>query len=107
MCTYTHRPTHVIRTLIIFSPEEYLRPLQVRGKTVLVHWWYYPDSYDSVVPIGEVGGAIPEPTPPSPSQWWVSSRWLEDTDTFNEWMDEEDYELTAVVRREGVLPIWL
>lgn len=60
-----------------------------------------------MVPIGEVGGAIPEPTPPSPSQWWVSSRWLEDTDTFNEWMDEEDYELTAVVRREGVLPIWL
>ena len=65
--------------------------------SVLVHWWFYPDSYDSVVPYVEVGGAAPETTP-SPSQWWVSSRWLEDTDSFNEWMNEEDYELMAVVR---------
>lgn len=27
------------------SDEEYVRPLQVRGKTVLVHWWYYPDRW--------------------------------------------------------------
>ena len=78
-----------------------MRPLQVRGKSVLVHWWFYPDSYDSVVPHAEVGGATPETTPSPPSQWWVSSRWLEDTDSFNEWMNEEDYELMAVVRKRA------
>ena len=98
--------THTLWSLLLVSPsllsipEEYVRPLQVRGKSVLVHWWFYPDSYDSVVPHAEVGGAAPEATPSPPSQWWVSSRWLEDTDSFNEWMNEEDYELIPVVRKE-------
>lgn len=82
-------------------PEEYLRPLQVRSKTVLVHWWYYPDSYDSVVSLSEVGGVTPETPPPKPKQWWVSARWLMDMDKFNEWMNEEDYELIVVVSGDG------
>lgn len=28
------------------NDEEYVRPLLVRGKTVLVHWWYYPDRWE-------------------------------------------------------------
>ena len=55
-------------------------------------------SYDSVVPLSDVVGVTPEPAPPLPKQWWVSSRWLTDSDQFNEWMCEEDYELTIVVR---------
>ena len=27
------------------NDEEYVRPLLVRGKNVLVHWWYYPDRW--------------------------------------------------------------
>lgn len=54
-------------------------------------------SYDTVIPLSEVSGASPEPTPPTPKQWWVSSRWLTDSDQFNEWMNEEDYELIIVV----------
>ena len=69
-------------------------------------WWsYYFDvffhhfSYDSMIPSSDLGGVTPEPTPPPPKQWWVSSRWLTDSDQFNEWMTEEDYELIVVVRK--------
>jgi hypothetical protein len=58
-------------------------------------------SYDSMIPASDLGGVTPEPTPPSPKQWWVSSRWLTDSDQFNEWMTEEDYELIIVVRRNN------
>ena len=40
-----------------------------------------------------------EATPTRPKQWWVSASWLQDTDRFNEWMNEEDYELVAVGSR--------
>ena len=59
-------------------------------------------SYDSVVPLSDVGGVSPEAAPARLKQWWVSSRWLTDSGRFNEWMCEEDYELTIVVS-EGAL----
>ena len=48
-----------------------MSPLATKGKLVLVHWIYYPDSYDSWVPASEVGVA-PEPAPEPPKQWLVS-----------------------------------
>ena len=33
---------------------DYLRTLERRGKNALVHWWYYPDSYDTWLPTSEV-----------------------------------------------------
>lgn len=48
--------------------------------------------------MSEVGGANPEAPPIRPKQWLVSSRWLLDTEQFNEWTTEEDYELVSVVR---------
>lgn len=54
-------------------------------------------SYDSLVPLSDLGGLMPEPSPVVPKQWLVSSRWLTDTDHFNEWMTEEDYQLIIVV----------
>lgn len=93
------------------------RPLQCRGKTLLIHWCYYPDryllscdlctlscdwlffSYDSYVSLSDVGlvtvPEIDEYTPPQ-QQWYVSQHWLEDSDIFNEWMNEEDYEMKMV-----------
>jgi len=47
-------------------------PLAQKGKHMLVHWVYYPDSYDCWVPASEVGGA-PEPTAELPKKWMVSS----------------------------------
>ena len=57
-----------------------------------------------MIPASDLGGVTPEPTPPPPKQWWVSSRWLTDSDQFNEWMTEEDYELIIVVRTTLQLP---
>lgn len=50
-----------------------------------------------MVPASEVGGLVPESPPGIPKQCLVSSRWLTDTDHFNEWMNEEDYQLIIVV----------
>lgn len=41
-----------------------------------------------------------ETAPVIPKQCLVSSRWLVDTDHFNEWMNEEDYQLIIVVGRK-------
>jgi SWI/SNF related-matrix-associated actin-dependent regulator of chromatin subfamily C len=38
---------------------DYLRTLEVKGKQALVHWWYYPDSYDTWLPASEVEGEAP------------------------------------------------
>lgn len=58
-------------------------------------------SYDNVVPSSELGGVSVEAPRAKSKQWWVSSRWLTDSDLYNEWMNEEDYELLLVVRRRG------
>lgn len=61
-----------------------------------------PHSYDGVVSASEVGGLTPSPAPPTSRPWRVSSRWLDDSDAFNEWADEEDYEMLDVVRSVDV-----
>lgn len=58
-------------------------------------------SYDNVVPSSELGGVSVEAPRAKSKQWWVSSRWLTDSDLYNEWMNEEDYELLLVVRGRG------
>lgn len=41
------------------DPElDYLRTLEKKGKNALVHWWYYPDSYDTWLPATEVEVSI-------------------------------------------------
>jgi SWI/SNF related-matrix-associated actin-dependent regulator of chromatin subfamily C len=86
--------THIIHSPPPPIPEEdWLRPLLKQSNTVLVHWWYYPDSYDTWVPSNEVDEE-PEPPPTQRKQWEVNARWLLDLDVFNEWMNEEDYEIS-------------
>ncbi|PFX30455.1 SWI/SNF complex subunit SMARCC2 [Stylophora pistillata] len=75
-----------------FPEEEWLRPLLRQDKQVLVHWWYYPDSYDTWVPSSDIEDE-PQPEPQHQGPWQVNARWLTDLDVFNEWMNEEDYEL--------------
>ena len=85
----------------------------------MVHWCYYPDrlllviimthsltpfiiSYNSVIPIGELGmgmGMGPEVIEiEPPKQWHLGPQWLDDSDLFNEWMNEEDYEIKQVMK---------
>ncbi|XP_071751630.2 SWI/SNF complex subunit SMARCC1 [Centroberyx gerrardi] len=72
--------------------EEWLRPVMRKDKQVLVHWGLYPDSYDTWVSAGEVDGDVEEP-PSAERPWKVHAKWVLDTDAFNEWMNEEDYEV--------------
>ncbi|KAL1920036.1 uncharacterized protein VTP21DRAFT_1182 [Calcarisporiella thermophila] len=74
------------------NDEEWLRTLEKKDGKVLVHWWYYPDSYDEWLP--ESGSfADPEPPPDHQGAWYVGLRWVRDSYRFNEWMNEEDYEV--------------
>ncbi|XP_069568036.1 SWI/SNF complex subunit SMARCC1 isoform X3 [Brachyistius frenatus] len=72
--------------------DEWLRPVMRKDKQVLVHWGLYPDSYDTWVSASEVDGDLEDP-PSSDRPWKVHTKWVVDTDSFNEWMNEEDYEV--------------
>uniref|UniRef100_A0A8C7CBZ3 SWI/SNF related BAF chromatin remodeling complex subunit C1 n=1 Tax=Neovison vison TaxID=452646 RepID=A0A8C7CBZ3_NEOVI len=72
--------------------EEWLRPVMRKDKQVLVHWGFYPDSYDTWVHSNDVDAEIEDPPIPE-KPWKVHAKWILDTDVFNEWMNEEDYEV--------------
>ncbi|XP_069501944.1 SWI/SNF complex subunit SMARCC1 isoform X2 [Ambystoma mexicanum] len=72
--------------------DEWLRPVLKRDKQVLVHWGFSPDSYDTWVPSSDIDAELEEPPPPE-KPWKVHAKWILDTDVFNEWMNEEDYEV--------------
>ncbi|XP_062842110.1 SWI/SNF complex subunit SMARCC1 isoform X2 [Trichomycterus rosablanca] len=72
--------------------EEWFRPVMRKDKQVLVHWGSYPDSYDTWVSTSDVDGEIEDP-PSSEKPCRVHAKWVLDTDAFNEWMNEEDYEV--------------
>ncbi|XP_069509855.1 SWI/SNF complex subunit SMARCC2 isoform X2 [Ambystoma mexicanum] len=72
--------------------EEWVRPIMKRDKQVLLHWGYFPDSYDTWIPASEIEAPVEDaPTPEKPRK--VHAKWIQDTDVFNEWMNEEDYEV--------------
>ncbi len=53
------KATHIIYPTPASGAEEdldYLRTIDKREKTSLVHWWYYPDSYDTWIPSTDVEG---------------------------------------------------
>lgn len=65
--------THVIKpNLLSTEPEdvEYLRTIEKRERLALVHWWYYPDSYNTWLPINEVEGEA-DPVPARQGPWVV------------------------------------
>ena len=39
--------THIIYPPVDPMEEEYARPCMRRERSVLIHWYYFPDSYDS------------------------------------------------------------
>ncbi|XP_010175414.1 SWI/SNF complex subunit SMARCC1-like, partial [Antrostomus carolinensis] len=63
-----------------------------KDKQVLVHWGFFPDSYDTWVHANEIDAEIEDPPIPE-KPWKVHAKWILDTDIFNEWMNEEDYEV--------------
>ncbi|TRY54947.1 hypothetical protein DNTS_020712 [Danionella cerebrum] len=72
--------------------EEWVRPIMKRDKQMLLHWGYWPDSYDTWISASEVEAAVEDPpTVEKPRK--VHAKWILDLDQFNEWMNEEDYEV--------------
>lgn len=87
--------SHIVYPVVDPLPEEYARPGFKRERHVMIHWYYFPDSYDSWVPHNmlDLPDNIPE-SPPSPNELWrVSASWVLDLKQYNEWMSEEDYEV--------------
>jgi SWI/SNF related-matrix-associated actin-dependent regulator of chromatin subfamily C len=78
--------------------KEYLRSLEVKGGAARVHWWYLPDSYDEWIPAAAAPSEIePELKPPGGRPWKVYYRWIVDSEKYNEWMNETDYETEEAV----------
>uniref|UniRef100_A0A8B9LS85 SWI/SNF related, matrix associated, actin dependent regulator of chromatin, subfamily c, member 2 n=1 Tax=Astyanax mexicanus TaxID=7994 RepID=A0A8B9LS85_ASTMX len=72
--------------------EEWVRPVMKRDKQMLLHWGYWPDSYDTWISASEVEAVVEDaPSPEKPRK--VHAKWILDLDQYNEWMNEEDYEV--------------
>ncbi|KAG0055628.1 hypothetical protein BGZ83_007928 [Gryganskiella cystojenkinii] len=91
-----NQATHIVHhsTEELESPEgeEWLRTLEKKDGKVLVHYWYYPDSYDEWLLETSSEFMDPEPVPEHEGAWKISARWVRDSEKYNEWMNEEDYE---------------
>ncbi|XP_068170806.1 SWI/SNF complex subunit SMARCC2 isoform X2 [Antennarius striatus] len=72
--------------------EEWVRPVMKRDKQMLLHWGYFPDSYDTWIPASEVEASVEDPPSPEKPRK-VHGKWILDLDQYNEWMNEEDYEV--------------
>uniref|UniRef100_A0A8C3QTB9 SWI/SNF related, matrix associated, actin dependent regulator of chromatin subfamily c member 1 n=1 Tax=Cyanoderma ruficeps TaxID=181631 RepID=A0A8C3QTB9_9PASS len=83
---------HVYPSPTSMDDDEWLRPVMKKDKQVLVHWGFFPDSYDTWVHANEIDAEIEDPPIPE-KPWKVHAKWILDTDVFNEWMNEEDYEV--------------
>lgn len=81
---------HIYPSLASAEEDEWMRPVMQSDKHILVHWGMHPDSYDSWLSSQEVEGDVEEsPHPERP--WKVHAGWVLDSDSFNEWTNEEDY----------------
>uniref|UniRef100_A0A8C3DIQ7 SWI/SNF related BAF chromatin remodeling complex subunit C1 n=1 Tax=Corvus moneduloides TaxID=1196302 RepID=A0A8C3DIQ7_CORMO len=83
---------HQVSLDLVPFADEWLRPVMKKDKQVLVHWGFFPDSYDTWVHANEIDAEIEDPPIPE-KPWKVHAKWILDTDVFNEWMNEEDYEV--------------
>ncbi|TPX43873.1 hypothetical protein SeMB42_g04546 [Synchytrium endobioticum] len=86
--------THIIEDWKDSGEEggTWLRTLEKVDGMALVHYWYTPDSADLWM-IDAHNYADPEPPPKHKGPWRVSAKWIRDGALFNEWMNEEDYEV--------------
>ncbi|XP_045779311.1 SWI/SNF complex subunit SMARCC2 isoform X1 [Maniola jurtina] len=97
ICEDEEDATHIVYPCVDPLEEEYARPVFKRGNSVLVHWYYFPDSHDTWTQAD-----LPVDVPENVSwdcnraePWRVSATWALDLPQYNEWMNEEDYEVDA------------
>jgi SWI/SNF related-matrix-associated actin-dependent regulator of chromatin subfamily C len=82
------------------SKCQWIRVLRkdTRRESILVHRLFTPDSHDEWIANldvdDEMAGLNDSSNNASGSEVWeVTSQWLFDTDMYNEWMNQEDYEV--------------
>ncbi|XP_044765118.1 SWI/SNF complex subunit SMARCC2 [Coccinella septempunctata] len=93
--------THICFDLVDPLEEEYGRPLFKRDKMVMMHWYYFPSSFDTWVNMESTIDNMNMDSPsPHDGPWRVSFNWLLDSDQYNEWMPEEDYEVDELGRKK-------
>ncbi|XP_072401811.1 SWI/SNF complex subunit SMARCC2 isoform X1 [Diabrotica undecimpunctata] len=88
--------THIIYGPVDPLKDEYGRPVTKRDKMVMMHWYYFPNSFDTWVNLETAGleNLTVENNPsPHSGAWRICSTWVYETDQYNEWMAEEDYEV--------------
>lgn len=68
---------------------------------VLVHWTFYPDSYNERFLVTEETSLNPFDTMMK-TRYYLSCRFLLDCDAFNEWGNELDYEIPSTADEEDV-----
>ncbi|XP_071530675.1 SWI/SNF complex subunit SMARCC2 isoform X2 [Panulirus ornatus] len=73
--------------------DEFARAVMRRDRQTLFHFFYMPDSYDSWASGVELDYDPPESPQFFDGQWKVCANWLQDLESYNEWMNEEDYEV--------------
>ncbi|CAG4966193.1 unnamed protein product [Parnassius apollo] len=102
ICDDEEDATHIIYPTVDPLEEEYARPVFRRGNHVLVHWYYLPDSHDTwsqtELPVEVPESANWECTRAEP--WRVTATWALDLPQYNEWMNEEDYEVDAAGKKK-------
>lgn len=76
----------------MFSEEDTIRVVEKQDGKTLIHHRFYPSSYDKWV---EGNFNDPESPVERSEAWSVSTRWIKDSEKFNEWTTEEDYEQNA------------
>jgi len=87
--------THVVYPTdthaLVEGTDMFCRTLEKKGEKSRVHWWYRPDSYDEWVPNENVNGEPVEPDNRS-GPFRIEKRFVDDSKSYNEWMNELDYE---------------
>ena len=69
-----------------------IRVVEKRGKDCRLHYWFYPDSFD--IWLTNLDAEESEKRDETfQGIWHVAANWVLDTAEFNEWMNEEDYEI--------------
>ncbi|KAH8310336.1 hypothetical protein KR044_000810, partial [Drosophila immigrans] len=93
--------THIVYPVVDPHPDEYARPIFKRANHVMLHWYYFPESYDSwTLNSFDLPENIPE-NPESPAERWrVAATWILDLEQYNEWMAEEDYEVDEMGKKK-------
>jgi len=67
----------------------------------LVHWWYWPSSYDEWMLACDVAGEQEShpPARPKGGAWVVGCKFIRDVENFNEWGLEADYAIVDYARK--------